>query len=89
MADNAWQWLRTHQPQNYEQLVEKLTEAAEPLSQGARKVLRQLAEVFQWCAVHGIELAELDAARTLPKYRDASTYMADIVKNDEPEAAKV
>ena len=89
MPDNPWQWLRTHEPESYEQLVEKLRQEVDGLHGTARFVRDWLADVFEWCGEHGIELAELDVSPNLHKHREATAYMRGIKTGDEPDEVKV
>ena len=70
MVDNPWQWLRTHEPESYEQLTGLLRQRVPSLHRTARFVRLWLADVFEWCGEYGIALAELDVSPNLHKYRE-------------------
>ena len=101
MADNAWQWLRTHQPESYEQLLEKLTQARDwyvGKATGHRrnsgdKELSNLLHIFKWYRDHGITLAELGTKGRMDKYREAQPMMHGIIEDtglsDEEKAQKL
>jgi hypothetical protein len=89
VADNAWRWLRTHEPAGYEQLVSQLNLAAESLAASGQTELRQLAEAFTWCAEHGIALGELQTPDNLPKYREAAARLIEVTEGDESDEFKV
>ena len=88
-ARNAWHWLRTNQPESYEQLIEKLEQARTHLSNTGLVELRQLTAVVKWCEEHGVELADLNAPDHIHKYREAVSYLDLIRKSDTPDDVKV
>lgn len=90
MTEDAWHWLRNNQPESYEQLTEKLGQAAsQSLSSGGQTELRQLVRVFEWCEEHGIGLADLEVPDHLHKYREAVAHLNRICDSGESDQSKV
>ena len=90
MTEDAWHWLRNNQPESYEQLIEKLEQAASrSLSSGGQTELRQLVGVFEWCRDHEVKLADLEVPDHLHKYREAVAHLNRICDSDEPDQSKV
>jgi hypothetical protein len=83
---NAWDWLTTHEPENYDQLCQKLEDARETVSKSGRSELGSLIDVFQWCEKHGISLTKLDTPAHMSKYREAASYLRGIIKKDDAKA---
>ena len=84
----AWSWLRGRQPESYQQLTEKLELVGARYSPTAKTQCRQLAQIFQWCEEHGVELAELHVPENLHKYREAVAYLNDIRESGDFEALR-
>lgn len=80
---NAWQWLRTNEPEDYDQLTSKLAQARKVRDQSGKVKLRQLIEVFEWCEAYGIPVEYLRTPDNLHKYWDVSPLMNDIINNDD------
>jgi hypothetical protein len=84
---NAWRWLRSHEPEDYDHLIEKLEQAkarAEDTDvQSSVTVLGQLIGIFNWCRAHGFELKSLSTRDNLHKYWAAAAYMNGIIGDDD------
>ena len=79
---NAWQWLRTNEPEDYDQLTSKLAQARKVRSQSGKVQLRQLIEVFEWCEAYGIPVGDLRTPDNLHKYWVVSPLMINIINED-------
>jgi hypothetical protein len=75
----AWGWLRSNEPESYEQLIDKLKQSSKGRSASGRTEMKQLIRIFESCEAHGISLDELDAPNNLHKYREAAAKLNAIV----------
>ncbi|MCJ7736427.1 MAG: hypothetical protein MUQ10_03805 [Anaerolineae bacterium] len=75
----AWGWLRSNEPESYEQLIAKLEQSSEGRSACGRTEMSQLAGIFESCRDHDISLVELDVSNNLHKYRKAAAKLNAIV----------
>lgn len=90
MAEDAWHWLRQNEPESYQQLLDKLDQAARrDLSPSGKVELFQLVKVFKWCAEHGVPLNELDVKDHLHKYREAVSYLRRFTRSAKPGEAEI
>ena len=78
-AANDWIWLRSNEPENYEQLIGKLEQFKAGRSATGRTEMYQLAKIFRSCRDYGISLVELDTPHNLHKYREAAAMLNAIV----------
>ena len=84
-----WVWLREHKPDSFEQLISQVEASIEERSRTTRTVMRQLAQVFQWCKEHDIELSLFDLPRRVARYRAAASYLYHTVMDaSSTEAAE-
>ena len=82
---NAWEWLTTQEPESYDQLCQKLEDARDGLSPAGRCTLGQLIRVFRWCEAHDVSLTDIKFPIHASKYREACSYLKDIVTRDADE----
>ena len=75
----AWKWLTSNQPDSYDEMISKLEQAREGLTQSGQSELGQLIRVFRWCEEHGISLDHLQVKDHLSKYREASSKLNQIL----------
>ena len=75
----AWGWLRSNEPESYEQLVDKLEQSRQGRSASGRTEMKQLITIFESCRDYGISLVELDVPNNLHKYREAAAKLNAIV----------
>jgi len=84
----AWRRLRREPTESYQQLIERLEQAKEPLAAPGRSQLKQLIRVFSWCDEQGISLDELQVRDNLPKYCQASARLNEILDSGEGDRSK-
>jgi len=88
-TSEPWVWLRENELQSYEQLISKVETSIEGRSHTTRTVMRQLAQVFQWCKEHDIELSLFDLPGRVARYREAAIYLYHTVMDaSSTEAAE-
>ncbi len=75
----AWGWLRSNEPESYEQLIDKHEQSSERRSACGRTEMEQLITIFKSCEAHGISLVELGVPSHLHKYREAAAKLNAIV----------
>jgi len=87
---NSWDWLLNNQPENYKQLIKKLTYAGEGLAPSGKSEPQSLARVFQWCEEHYIALDLFDLPKHSGNYREAASWLREQIRtaSGEDEAGK-
>ena len=78
----AWGWLRSNEPESYEQLIDKLKQSRKGRSASGRTEINQLRRIFRSCRDHDISLVELDVPSNLHKYREAAAKLNEIVAGE-------
>jgi hypothetical protein len=81
-----WLWLKGHPPESYEQLIGKLKQSMETYGRTTRTLLRQLAQVFEWCQAHDIELSLFDLPGHISHYRYAARRLYNEVTDPASDA---
>ncbi|MCJ7738295.1 MAG: hypothetical protein MUQ10_13455 [Anaerolineae bacterium] len=71
-AVSAWSWLRSNEPEGYEQLIDKLEQSLAGRSASGLTEMKQLIGILRSCEAHGISLVELDVPSHLHEYREAA-----------------
>jgi hypothetical protein len=87
-AENALSSLGKHEPESYQELIEKLVLVTGALAPSGRSELLELARAFEWCRTHGIGLDGLEVSENLSKYREAAAYFRRIRESKKPEQEK-
>jgi hypothetical protein len=75
--------LATHELESYDQLVQKLEDAQDTVSQSGQSELGSLVDVSRWCKKHGISLTKCDTSAHMSKYREAVLYLKSILSKDD------
>ena len=83
----AWRWLRSNQPESYEQLLRKLGLARENVTtQNPWYELGYLIDIFRRCEELHIPLLTLGIPENLGKYREAVAHLRGLGGDDLREA---
>ena len=86
-AQSAWRWFSDHEPESYDELLEKLCLAKTWYSRksvatrSGEYELRHLIDVFEWCEAHGIAVAELGVRGKMGNYREADLRLRGVVRD--------
>lgn len=87
-AQSAWLWFRQHEPESYDELLEKLRLAQSwysrrlPAGRSGKYEVQHLIEVFEWCRDHGIALSELGPRGKMGNCREADPRLRGVIRDE-------